>query len=211
MTETNTNPFKEGSLKHKIYQAFYVENHSANQIARDLGLKTSTIYSYLYSIRKNLEVEVAETSSVQTPTTENTDTHRALELSIKCEAEKIYLKVKASKQFEDWLKKNKELYETTNLWGRSKRGMCYKVNIVADRHLDDLNKPIIVDGQINFAILRIQGISDGLSFEFDGLLTTKQLELAVLKLKNAFDSFYSTKVMKQKVVEVKLEVDAEND
>jgi hypothetical protein len=200
MTETNTqlkNPFKEDTTKHKIFQKYFVEqNTDINSVAQDLGLAINTIKTQLYLIKKDLSRN--GDTSTNNITNNLSNANQVFEVSIKIEGESLILFVRTCKEFEDWLKANKEVKETTNLWNKNRTSKFYHLKIV-DNSLDDINKPIVLSGQINFAVLRIPGISEGLKFEIDGLLSHTQLTLALKKLLKAYKDFFKLKINIEKI------------
>jgi len=211
MTEKN-NPynFKEDSLRLKVYREHFVnKNTNVNSIARNINCSTSQVRNAIFNLKK---IVLVNSQDIQTDTliVENsTNQTPVILIKIFEKDNDIILSVKSSEDFEKWLKENKEIRETRNLWGKSEEGKFYYLKIV-DNYYDDINKSIIYGGKINFAVLRIPGISQGVEFKIDGLLTQSQLEKAVRGLLNAFNQFYKKNIIKQKI-NIEAEVLVENE
>lgn len=201
---TPQNPFAEGTVKWKVFQKHFIEARTPAQLAVDLGITESSAKWYIYKIKR--QVDGAE-AVVATPT----NVRGVFECEIKNESNKLVLCVKTDADFENWLKKHKEVKTTENLWGARKTGKYYYLRFINNPAIvDDVNLPVLNHGHINFAILRIPGISDGLKYEIDSLMTEKQFATALKELVKVYKNFYSTSILKSEL-KMKGEILVEND
>jgi len=202
---TTTNNTTEESTKEsimnkeileKIHKLYFIDKITdTKKIAEEVKLKPAYIRRKIRSFKKAM--------LTVTPIPAGTTT--TLELEIKANNKKgLLLYVKTCKSYEDYLAKKKDLKESHNLWDQGTTGSFYHLSLI-NNYLDDVNKPVIHLGQINFAILRIKGISGGLTFRINSLMTEPQIREALIKLKEVFTKFYAEKILRQKV-NIKLEV-----
>jgi hypothetical protein len=187
--------FVEGTARHKIYGLFK-EGKTPEEISSLTNAPIKSVKWYIYKFRQItgrvftepveqvLEEQVGPIGSVVTPTV----TQR-LVLEIKQENNELMLFVKTSPEFEDWVKEHRQKMNTRNLFGRGESGDYYQMKII-DNYLDDINTPIIYGGRINFAILRVVGVKDGLKFKIDGLLTEIQIKKALKLMILTYKKFF---------------------
>jgi hypothetical protein len=203
--------YRKGSRPGQIYELHFLQKKTIEEIAASTSFKIKEIEQTISYINNRLNSNGTEITP-EVPTIENPHT-KALIVRIFERGDDILLYVKTCKEFEDYLIRTKVPHESNNLWNQRKSGKFYQFKIVGN-YLDDVNLPIVKDGKINFGVLRIPGISEGIEYKIDGLLTEKQLEVAVQKLVNAFNKFYKVKIICQTIDiagEVQIEEDTQND
>jgi len=202
--------FRKGSSWDKVYTE-YCQNKidDITEISARTNLDINKTHFILKTIKKRLLVN-SQNLVTETPIESNSNNTKSIEIKVYEENNDIILYIKTCEEFENWLKANKEVRTSENLWAQSTQGKFYQLRIV-DTYNDDVNHPIITQGIINFAVLRIPGISQGLKYKLDGLLTQKQLELSVRKLIVAFNTFYKSQIIKQKInIEAEVQIENEN-
>ena len=192
----------------KVCQKYFVDRVTdISTISRDTGISEGSVRTHLSKFRKMATSLSVSNNASQSLSPANGN--KILEIEVKNKDEKLILGVKTCKEFEDFLVKNKQVKTTANLFGRGKPGKYYYLKIVSN-YIDDINLPIFRSGMINFAILRVEGISNGITLEVDGLLTEKQIQTAFEKFKTAFKRYYATNVLNENKVDVKLEIYGES-
>ena len=194
--------FRPGSRPETIYKLHYVEQKTLSEIVEITNYPQKDVDYYIKQFQKKIAMT---TGTVTTQTNFST----AIQIKVYEQNGNIVLFVKTCKQFEDYLKAHNEIRDSEQLWGQRKSGKFYQNRIVND-YSDDINRPIISNGTLNFGVLRIPGISDGVEFKLDGLLTQKQLEQSIKKLITTFNTFYKTKIITQ-TINIEAEVLVENE
>jgi hypothetical protein len=202
MTETNSNEnpnFRSGSLRDLVYKEYFVLNNTnPAEIATKINIPVhKVIYTIAWLKNKYLAQESVANISTN-PTTGAATLDQTILIKVYEQRGKVMLYIKTSEDFEKWLKDKKEIRDTSQLFGKILDGKFYYLKII-ENYDDDINCPIIRNGKINFAVLRIPGISNGIEFELDGLLTEEQLESAVKKLVEAFKKFYTKHIIAKKI------------
>jgi len=210
--QNNINPLnlKLESLNYKVYEAYFVSNRKDKpMLARELNSTPNSISSIVCVLNKKLrqlngdELDVERVPTVRT----SREILPHLELDFFEENEELYIRVKTSVEFENYLKSNKEVRETQNLWKKGLPGKYYYLSFL-NNYLDDINQPIIYKNQINAAMLRVVGISEGKTFKVDGLIQEKLIIAGLKKFKSAFSAFYKTNIIGNKI-NLRLEVSEE--
>lgn len=203
------------SLTYKVYHEFFViNNKNRKEIAQKFNTSEGSVNAVISKLKRKLIVDTSTLPQEELvgPCLDTPNNKKSLILKIYEieETGKVVLFVKTCKEFEDYLIKNKEVHESENLWAQGKKGKFYQLKIV-EGYNDDVNRPIIRDGIINFAVLRVPGISKGVEYTIDGLLTQKQLEVSARKLVTAFNGFYKSKIIAQKInIEATGEIENDN-
>lgn len=222
--QQNENPLniKAGTKKIIIYTEYFVKgNQDKQDIANKAGTVLNNVITSISYMKKKL-AELSTGASVQNQSpvgtqvatrnagrNSNSNIFNAIEVKIFEENNELKLFVKTCPQFEKWLKEKKEVRESSNLWNQRVSGKFYYLQISDNYRLDDINSPIITNRFINFAVLRVVGISEGVKFKIDGLLPKETLVTATRKLISEFKNFYETKVLNQKIdIEASVEVEA---
>lgn len=201
MTRTIINgiKFQTDSLKHQVYICLQ-QGLNITQMSQMLMLDSpSGIDAIKRTIRKikRLESEVTHALNVE-PTRIPENSEKILDIEMLQEGNNMLLKVKSSKEFEDYLAKTKELRMTENLWGQRKMGEFYVIKLI-DNYLDDINKPVFHKGQINFAVLRMKGISNGLTIPINELLSEKQVQSGIKLLLSTYKNHYNQCIRNNKI------------
>lgn len=189
--------FKSNTQKLIIYK-LYKQNKSTEEIVSETGISKNNVVWYINHFRHVVEV------SESVPTIAPESAQKLLEIEFKIEGDNLILYAKTSPEFEKFMKDTKQLKTTERLWGTNKTGEYYQMAIATD-YLDDINLPVFYKGKINFAILRIKGISEGKKFPVEALLSEKQLNEGVKKLLAAYKKIYDI-YMRQGLIQVKGEV-----
>ena len=194
--------FRIGSDKHIIYSKYYkLGLLDTKQISQETNIPQKSVSWYISKFKKSqrvilTQVRPLQSNEVGTSSQEEVDNNKynnILDLEIKDEDDGLFIYIKASVEFEEYLKKTKQIQETNNLFGASKTSKFYQFRIV-NNYLDDINSKIFYSGQINFGLLRIPGISNGLKFKIDGLMTENQIRSGLTKLGSTFKTFYKVNV-----------------
>lgn len=185
---------RENTTREKI-NALISENKinpsNFQELSNSLNIPYKTIKWYYYKLR---EKENTENHTEQIKN--NVVIFSRLQINIKQIENDLYLYVKTSKEFEDYLKENKEIIETNNLFGEGKNSKVYRVRFMDRNYLDDINTPIFYCGRVNFGFLRVCGISEGLEFKINGLLPESLIKKGLKELINAFKDFYKREIEK---------------
>lgn len=191
--------FVEGTKRYKVYQ-LHKEGKTPEEISKITATDVCRIRYYLYKFRKLSSIVRTEPEQVEeeTPTGRTRTTPEGvvtLKLEIKEERGEYYLFVKTSEEFENWLRTNREIKSTTQLWGgnQTEPTEYYQYKLI-DNYLDDINTPIFYGGKVNFAILRLKGSSQGLKFKVDGLLTETQLRKALKLFPLTYKKFFKENI-----------------
>lgn len=208
----NLNPLnlRIGSARFKFYTEFITNGiKDKRELACKCGIPERKVQGFIRFINQKMLVN-SSVVQTETPVLDNQNGVKSIVLKICEQEDKIILYVKTCSEFEEWLKKNKQVRTTNNLFNQGKTENFYHLKIV-NNYNDDINRPIISEGIINFAILRVCGISAGITYELDGLLTQTQLEQSVRKLLNAFNAFYKAKIIAQKInIEAEVIIEEQN-
>lgn len=114
---------------------------------------------------------------------------------------KLKVFVKTHPAWEDYLKSKCTVSQTHDLLGREAEGQFYKGHM-HPRYTDDINEQLISGDQINHAILRCVGISEGLTFESDQLQSREQMQYLAQKMRDQFKEFFLEYVRPVKVTAV---------
>jgi len=194
--------FRPGSRPEIIYKLCFIEQKTLSEIVSITDYPEKDITYYIRKFKKLI-------STTSSTSTTQTNCSTAIQLKVYEQNDNLILYVKTCKEFEDYLKAHNEIRNSTNLWGQRKTGKFYH-NRIVDNYRDDINRSIIYEGTINFGVLRIPGISDGIEFTIDGLLTQAQLTKSIKQLINAFNTFYKTKILNQ-TINIEAEVLVENE
>ena len=177
-----------------------------------LNISKKQVYDEIWVIRKKMTlISQSTTTPNTTSTSENSSnleastptTTQILEIEVK-ENDGLSIFVKTCKAYEDYLKANKQVRTSVNYFNTLAEGQFYHLSLI-DNYLDDINKPVIYEGKLNFAILRVPGISEGREFKIKGLMTEQMLQTALTNLSNVFNKFYEDNILKKKI-NIKLEV-----
>jgi hypothetical protein len=189
--------FRIGSDKHKIYKDYYkLGKTNTKDISQETGIPQNSVSWYLSKFRKNISVSVTRVQAseeVNQTTPENTNYNSILNIEIKEEEDGLYIYVRTSKEFENYVKSMKEVKLTSNLFGTHSQGKYYQFKLV-ENYLDDINVPIFYLGQLNFAILRVIDISKGLKFKISNLMTETQIRSGLTKLSSTFKNYYKVNI-----------------
>jgi len=172
------------------------DNHKTKPlrvIAKDLGKSRSCVWRY-----KKLYLD--ETVPASNQSLPNTNKKPILKITVDREEEKIIVFVQSNKDFEDYLKKSRKLKATRNLWGQGIPGKFYNRELMDTN--DNINRDIISFNQINFAVLRLKGISKGITVESRTMISEEQLATAVNEFIKKFKVFYKSSLNKQRVLGV---------
>jgi len=191
------------TLSYKLYKEYFIlGNHDKQELARLHQTSLNNISSIVSRLKSKLIQSTSSTPEIVPIVPQNTNlkqknVHLVLEFN-EDENNELYLYVKTSKEFEDYLKANKEVSETTNLWNRQETSKFYKFKLI-DNYLDEINSPIFYRNMINFGVLRIPGISDGIKYKVDGVLDEPMLISAMNKLKKVYSDFYVSRIVKNRI------------
>lgn len=194
--------FVEGTKRYKVYQ-LHKEGKTPEEISSLTETEIGRIRYYLYKFRKlssivsTQPVEEVPTEGEPTPT-HNLTNNLIVTLQQDRETKELILFVKVSEEFENWIKNNREKKTTNNLWGKRETGEYYQMKII-NNYLDDINTPIIYGGRINFAILRCVGVSKGLKFKVDGLITGTQLKKASRLFALTYKKFFRDNIEREEL------------
>jgi len=161
------------------------------ELSNSLNIPYKTIKWYYYKLR-----EKTATDNTMQQIKSNVIIYPRLQINIKQIENDLYLYVKTSKEFEDYLRTNKEIKETQKLFGENKSGNVYLIRFMGKNYIDDINTPIFYNGRINFGVLRVVGISEGLNFKIEGLLPESLIKRGLKELVNAFKDFYKLEIEK---------------
>jgi len=198
-TKNNTREIVEGLIsENKINPTTF------KMLSEDLNIPYKTLKWYYYKLR----VKNNEGSSNVPIKKSKVITIKRLEMSIKEINKEYFLYVKSCEDFEKYLKENKELSTTQNLFGEEKTGKYYRLRFTDRNILDNINKPIFYMNRINFSILRSEGISKGINFKIDSLITKTTLQKEVNLLGRIFKAFFEKEIEKIPI-DINLEVVSE--
>ena len=167
-----------------------INPNNFKDLSVSLNIPYKTLKWYYYKLREKPTEENTTRQTEQEKVTKET----RLKISIEQKENDLYLYVKTSKEFEKYLKDNKEILNTENLFSEHKNGSVYQYRFITRPHLDNINTPIFYNGRINFGILRVVGISDGLNFKINGLLPESFIKKGIRELVKAFKDFYKTEI-----------------
>lgn len=119
-----------------------------------------------------------------------------------CRDEKPIIYIKACKEFEEWLKNNKELTTISNYLGTNTSKEVYKNRIDQSYSTDDINATLFYSGKLNRAILRTKGISKGLEIPLKscGLINIENVEKEIKDLLRFFKQFYKDNIQKVNII-----------
>lgn len=216
MTTIKNLKFKDGSFIELIAKKYLEENKTINEIFEELkethNLKTNKkVLDYVWLINKRLSKlgvnNTLENSSIIQEVQEN-----PLHIHCKQKGNNLVLFIKTNKKFEDWMIKKKVLQTINNLWDERRTTEAYHGAMISRSDFDDLNKPVILQNSLNYAILRLKGISEGIEIPINKNLVTKERLIELLiDFSRKFDNFYSEKIIKNKIdIELNIE-EKQND
>lgn len=164
-------------------------------IAKDLGKSRSCVWRH-----KKLYLSETVTATPNEQGLPDTKKKPILKITVDREEEKIMVFVQSNKAFEDYLKQTREIKSTRNLWGLGVTGKFYNRELISTN--DNINRDIISLNQINFAVLRMRGISKGITIESRTMISEEQLATAVDNFIKKFKTFYKSSLNKQRVLGV---------
>jgi hypothetical protein len=206
--------FKDNSLIEKVAKKLLLEHKSKEIIIDELKSELNIIdveqlrkrvNDNLWLINQRLikinqravipsETEITETVETQTSPSDN----HCLYMEIREKRNKLFLYVKTNNAFETYVKNKKEIRTSNNLWNKGLNGSFYYGNLIASNELDDINREVILLNSVNYGIFRIVGISEGIEFEINKLVTNERLAELLDKLSNDFVNYYNKNILKQK-------------
>lgn len=196
--------FKDNSTIEKVAKLSLVENKGKEEIIQNLlsdfpdesvEVIRKKVNDYLWHINKKLE---KINTNIIEQTGENQADDTALIIDIREKRNGLYLYIKTNEIYENFLKSKKELRVSTNLWNQRKTGEFYYGNLITRPEFDDINREIILLNSINYGILRIKGISQGLEFPITQIVSEDRLIQLLEKFSTDFISFYNKNILKQK-------------
>lgn len=210
----NGQNFIIGSRRHILYNKYFkydsikesLDNKNTRRqilthISQETNIPLKYIIWYYSKVKKSYNITLSRVEQIIPEDINSETTNKyidVLDLKIKDEDNGLFLYVKSCKEYEDYLIKTKEIHDTQDLFREDKDAKFYFMRLV-DNYLDAINSPIFYTGQINFAVLRLVGISNGLKFKIDNLLTEKQIKDGLDKLKDVFTQFYKNNIDKIKI------------
>lgn len=201
--------FTENSRSYKICKDFVDGITDVDFLANKHNTTPIQVYSVISHFKQKLRIVngegILEVQARNTTNQNSKPSSSILSINIIEENNQLVLKLKASQQFEDYLKRTKELCTTTNLWNKGQTGKYYRLQLIAN-YLDDINRPIFYSGQLNFAVLRLQGISQGITLNVDGLLSENQVKLALTKMTRTFKDFFKSNIDEITKINIQAEV-----
>lgn len=173
---------------HNLISENKINPDNFKELSLSLNIPYKTLKWYYYKLRDKKINTIKDNEEVLI--------YSRLKISIIQQENDLYLYVKTNKEFEDYLKANKEIKETQNLFNENKKGMVYLLRFMARNYIDDINSPIFCNGRINFGVLRVVGISEGLTFKIVGLLPESLIKKGIKELVTAFKDFYKSEIEK---------------
>lgn len=201
--------FKDKSTIEKVAIKYLNENKDKETIIVEMknefqGVSPEVlrkkINDYLWQINKKLQRVGQNTpSSPSSPTSPIEPSKQCLFLDIKEKKGKLFVYIKSNEVYENYLKSKKELKTTSNLWGKGLNGKFYHGNLISRPEFDDINRDIILLNQINYACLRLEGISQGLEISIKNLVTIERLTQMLEKLADDYIAFYNKNILRNKI------------
>jgi len=206
--------FKDSSICYKIYCLYFEQHISKETIPGILNISSTRVNETIKWLNGKFQhdnrgvIIVDEVSSLvprqtvqQTlaPKPENTDLslkeNEILKICTFEENNKYYVYVRTNDKFEEHLQSIKHTRTTERLWGDNASATYYYGKCFDNyRKVDDINRPILVENKINFAILRVVGISKGFKAEITQLVTQEKLKKAILAFRTDFKDYYAAKI-----------------
>lgn len=204
--------FKDGSLIEKVAQKLLVEHKDKETIITELKTELNEnevsirkkVNDNLWLINQKLikinerAVISSESEVVESETLSNNIGEHCLFMEIREKRGKMLLYVKTNNEFEGYVKRKKEIKHTLNFWNKGVEGDFYYGSLVGNSEFDDINKEVILFNSINYGIFRAVGISQGIEFEINKLVSVERLVELLEKLSNDFVAFYNKNILKQK-------------
>jgi hypothetical protein len=179
--------FRVGTQKLKIYELFK-EGKSINEIVTITGFPLGNVKAGVHNFKKLSAIVTSENVEIS-----DIPTNQLLILEFKEDGDDMILYTKTSPLWEKYLQETKEKRTTQNFFGENKIGYFYHLKLV-NNYLDDINQPLIVRGEINFAVLRVPGVSNGMNFKVNRLMSESQKKSALKKMVLTFKDFYKKSV-----------------
>lgn len=206
MTTIKNLHFKNNSTIEKVAIKYLNENKDKETIIIEMKNEFGSITNevlrkkindYLWQINKKL-ARVGQTTPSESISNNQTQSSQCLFLDIKEKKGKLFVLIKSNEAYENYLKSKKELKTTSNLWGKSLIGKFYHGSLIARPEFDDINRDIILLNQINYACLRLEGISQGLEIPIKNLVTIERLTQMLEKLADDYIAFYNKNILRNK-------------
>lgn len=161
----------------------------------------------LYRINNPTEKKIRAKKEIKI--NENEIKDKAIILNIKEKDNKLFLNIKTTKEYEQFLKDNKELSDEVSnyLFGTSgdiyPKLRFYKGTITGSFDNDNINRPLIIENRntltINKAVLRLEGISEGLSFEILTYYPINELQKMLNRFIESYYYFYEKIILNKKI------------
>lgn len=188
--------FIEGSSFEKIGTQYFLGKTPA-EIQVLLNLPIDKIEAAIYRINRRSGTQVSASPTTQA---NNISEESHLHIHLKEQAKNIVLFIKTDKKFEDWMSKKKECRQINNLWGQGICADAYIGEMIDKQATDDLNRPVLLQNSLNYAILRLKNISNGVEVQVKKNLVTKERLIELLTdFSTKFDNFYVAKILKDKI------------
>lgn len=199
----NTMTDKQNTITEEI-KTLFNEGLTTEQIKKALEIKG--IIKNNHYIR-NITYRLRVREGLVKPLNESNETVTDKAIIIKLyqnEQNNLILYVKTCLEFEEYLKANKELKTTSNLWNKAENGKYYHLRLDNDCNLDDINQSVFRGYNkiaLNRAILRVKGISEGLIFDLGqhGLISEDTLKVCVKNFIKVYSEFYNKEILNKKI------------
>lgn len=179
------------------------------EIASQVSLGKSSVQRVLATASvsvtpRAIHREIAQPKRSKAVKTESQDTPQVgvLKIAVKEDNGDIVLYIKTSEEFEQWMKEHKEVRTTTNLFGNGGRGQFYYLRFLDENTArDDINSQIFYNNKLNVAILRVVGISQGLTFNLGrcALIQESKLMSAIKDFTKKYSDFYNSDILQKKL------------
>jgi hypothetical protein len=154
------------------------------QIAQTIGISPSVLRRFVRKHEVLFDEEPIQ-DGVKVP---------AFKLTVSREEGIVVVNIKTNRKFEQYLMSSRTIAETKNFFGKRERSQFY-VQPLFHASIDDINQDVFINGEFNFAILRVPNISKGLVYRTNYMISDEQLELAMKHLIEKFKIFYNSSVI----------------
>ena len=170
------------------------------KIAAQIGKGSGTVRRF---IRTNITLFENFNIPAGPNTQQQTGKMPVIQINLTHEESKIVMNIKTNKLFEEYLKTTRTLKQSDRILGGRRTGWFYNSPLYPVG--DDINADPIIQGEINLGLLRLVGISDGMTFESNQLISEEQLKSAVTNFIKKFKRFYNSSVNKSQITGVVFE------
>lgn len=116
--------------------------------------------------------------------------------------DKPTLFIKTSKEYENYLSNSGTLQKTTQFLNQEDTNTeFYRLPTSLFNGRDDITSSLFIYGEINRAVLRVKGISDGITLDLTkcGLMNIENIENEIRRLLTDFKKFYKNNLTKVKI------------